>query len=662
MILYNRGRVKSGSSTIAAIGVCVARAWRQHGWLIIGLLWIFALVLGCIGFTLNASVAGRSPRLPDIAYRTLQLIPLNSGDVDGAAWPLDVARFLIPILAAWTAVRAFLGLFRDRWQQILVRTWSDHVVICGLSRKGWLLAQGFAARGERVVVIEADESHDLIGPCREHGLTVIVGDATDPDVLARASAPRAHHVVAVTDDDGVNAEIFVRCHALLRAPRGSRPGTGQLLRHVLRRTPRSTRRSGALTCTVHLVDPELYELARTREMAFEEGVGLQLELFNVFDRGARLLWSEYGPGAALVDLAGGSAAAQDGCAYHGLVVGLGRLGESLVVTAGRDWHTRLHDSPCRAAGRLRFTVVDADAERKCQALNLRYPQLASTCELVPLTMNVSWPEFYAARFLDATPATTESGSSVTSVQAAFICFDDDSLSLRTGLSLRQQLLKRGAAGMPVVVRMAAASGLARLIDPDGDDVDDVFTGLHAFPLLDRTCTPEAILGGTHELLARHLHEDYVEARMRAADAAADDESLVSWEQLSENLRRSNRAKADQLASWLRAAGYAIAPLKDWDAAKFEFEPEEIECLAQMEHERYVRERQLDGWTRGERDAVRKTNPTLIPYAELQEPDKEKNRAFVRDLPLFLARIGFELVRLIVTPSPQPLLDEPRSDV
>ena len=89
------------------------------------------------------------------------------------------------------------------------------------------------------------------------------------------------HLVAVTDDDGINAEIAVRAQGVLRQAGDDRRG-----------------RARPLTCTVHLVDPQLYELARTRELALEEGVPLRLELFNVFERGARLLWSKYGPPGA----------------------------------------------------------------------------------------------------------------------------------------------------------------------------------------------------------------------------------------------------------------------------------------------------------------------------------------------------------------------------
>ena len=49
----------------------LARLWRRHGWLVIGLLWVIALILGCIGFALNARSAGNSASFADVAYRTL---------------------------------------------------------------------------------------------------------------------------------------------------------------------------------------------------------------------------------------------------------------------------------------------------------------------------------------------------------------------------------------------------------------------------------------------------------------------------------------------------------------------------------------------------------------------------------------------------------------
>lgn len=611
-----------------------AYLWHRYGWLVIGLLWVAALILGGVGFARNAASAGRSDRFLDVAYRTLQLISMSSGDVSGdVSWQLDAARFLIPFLAAWTAVRALLGLFSERWQQFLLRFWRDHVIICGLSRKGWLLAQGFVERGDRVVVVEANETHDLIDPSRERGIVVLIGDAADPDLLRRAGVMRARHLIAVTDDDGVNAEIAVRSQGLLRAMAPARR--------------RNTRQRPPLTCTVHLVDPQLYELARTREMALEEGVPLRLELFNVFERGARLLWSRFGPArnGSSAALRGKNQAPQG--AAHILIIGLGRLGESLIVTACRDWYTRLHDAPVLAAppaygaaGRLRITVVDVEADWKCRSLSLRYPKLADVCDLIPQAVDVRWPEFYEGAFLAGS-------ADCQPVSVVFVCFDDDSLGLRTGLTIHQRLLCSAAGPTPVVVRMAEAGGLARLVDTQNEGGAPTFANLYAFGLLDRTCTPEAILGGTHEVLARGLHDVYCQQQQALGHTAATNPMLVPWEALPAEIAESNRAEADGIFRHLASLGYTLTPLVDWGAAFFSFPEADGKRLAEMEHARWVEDMARRGFrhTTGAKDMAAKRHPALCPWDQLPEEERQKTYEVVQTLPATVARAGFQIIRL-----------------
>jgi hypothetical protein len=543
---------------------------------------------------------------------------MNSGAVEPPVpWPLQVSRFLIPLLAAWTVVRALATVFHDRWQQFLVRmTWRNHVVICGLSRKGWLLARGFAEQGYRVVVIESDEDNDLIGPCRERGITVLLGDATVADLLQRAAVGRAQHVVAVTDDDGVNAEIAVRAQALLRDAAGK-----------VRPYP--------LTCTVHLVDPQLCDLARAREMSLEQDMPLRLELFNVFDRGARLLWNRYAAG----DLAEQpSATSTDDSAAHMLVIGLGRLGESLVIHAAREWYSRLRAAPPSAAGRLRITVVDRDADWKCQALSQRYPKLARACDLAPLAIDVRWPAFLEGAFLAG-------GADYPAPGVVYVCFDDDSLGLRTGLDVHHRLRQAPGNCTPVVVRMAEAGGLARLLGPNDHD-QATFAGLHAFGLLESTCTPQVIEGGTHTLLARSLHDNYVRQQQDLGETMATNPTLALWDELPEEMRQSNLAEADAIGRHLRALNYDLAPLTDWDAAFFTFSEAEIKRLAEMEHERWRTDRLQAGWQHalGPKDPIAKTNPALLPWATVAEAERVKTRDSVQQLPATLAQAGFQIVR------------------
>jgi hypothetical protein len=121
-------------------------------------------------------------------------------------------------------------------------------------------------------------------------------------------------------------------------------------------------------------------------------------------------------------------------------------------------------------------------------------------------------------------------------------------------------------------------------------------------------------------------------------------SHVPWEHLSETLRDANRHVADHAPAklWLlglldvEKAQSAESPLIDGDLLEF---------VARVEHQRWVAERALAGWTfAATRDDRFKHHPSLAPWDALNEDEKEKDRAVVRGLPSLYARVGRALVR------------------
>jgi hypothetical protein len=221
-----------------------------------------------------------------------------------------------------------------------------------------------------------------------------------------------------------------------------------------------------------------------------------------------------------------------------------------------------------------------------------------------------------------------------------ICLDDDSLGLATALTLRQQVLGHD---IPIVVRMEQDAGLARLVEGIHSG-DDSFGNLHAFALLDRTCTPDQLLAGTHEIIARAIHEGYLDFQGKPARPYEAGPAAVPWEQLSEEYRESCRRQADHIGDKLREVGCALAPLTDWNAEPLEFNRQEVEILARMEHERWMEERLREDWTHGPRDDEERTNPNLVPWDRLPRDMKDLNRGMVRSLPASLAEVGLQVYR------------------
>ena len=66
----------------------------------------------------------------------------------------------------------------------------------------------------------------------------------------------------------------------------------------------------------------------------------------------------------------------------------------------------------------------------------------------------------------------------------------------------------------------------------------------------------------------------------------------------------------------------------------------------MEHLRFCGERLLAGWryAPGPKDPVHKTSPTLVPWEDISEVEREKDREQVRAIPQVLAEAGWTIAR------------------
>jgi hypothetical protein len=95
---------------------------------------------------------------------------------------------------------------------------------------------------------------------------------------------------------------------------------------------------------------------------------------------------------------------------------------------------------------------------------------------------------------------------------------------------------------------------------------------------------------------------------------------------------------------LAAIGCGVAPLSDWGADPMTFTDAEVEQLAELEHQRWIGQRLRDGWTLGPRDIDGKRSPYLVPWAQLSDDIKERDRQAVRGIPAFLPRAGYQVIR------------------
>jgi hypothetical protein len=430
-------------------------------WILLGMLWILSLSLGVTGWMRHSAWHHLPNDIWDNLFLTAQLVSLDSG---AAAPPvpleLNIARFALPILTLVTAMKAFFDLFKEQICAVQMRSLSHHLIICGLSRKGFLLVSRFRERGEAVVVIEHDEENDWIESCREQGAFVVVGDAADPTLLRLAGVTRARGLFAVCDNDGINADIAMQARALSEERRSSR---GRFLERWL------MRETDPLVCLTHIADPQLCDLLRAQDSGSGDPLH-RIELFNVFEQAAHSLLRDYPVWNGDLPRAGESPQV--------LLVGLGRMGENLLLHAARDWRARQTDPACR----LRVTVIDHHALAKTDSLEARYPELYRDCEVTALQMEIRSANFERAGFL-----LDERGQFC--IDRVYVCVDDDALGLHAGLTLLRRIPQ--GKDIPIVIRMTEEAGLAKLLD-DRKNHSGAYRNLFAFGYLDHTCTPDLL--------------------------------------------------------------------------------------------------------------------------------------------------------------------------
>ena len=570
----------------------------SNPWVWLALAWAIGIVLGFAGLARYARLNGDSTRLLDLFYLLLQLITLESGAVQlPIPWELEVARFALPALAAWTFVRTAMAIFRDQAARLSLWFWRDHIIICGLGHKGYLLASDFLEAGQKVIVIEGDSQNDSIPSIRNMGGVVLLGDATDEQLLRQARIERADTLFAVLGDDALNAEVAVRAESILCE---------------LDRLP--------LRCIIHIVDPDLWDVLRAWEFAGDCLLSLRLDLFNIYQRGAELMLSEF----PLLSVDAPNEAGQPAA----LVVGLGSLGHHLVAQIAEQWFRARRDT----GKKIDMTVIDRDASSNLDLLKARFPCLGDVLSLRAFDLDVHSAAFLRGEYL------LDNGS-FEHLKRVYICMDNDPLVLSTALTIKRHL---SGVDATIVMRTFEENGLIQMVRLTSSTSEDMPT-ISEFLFVERTCTRQLLDSGTHEKLARALHENYLRSQ---ENIEGSKKSLPGWDSLSEAVKNANRSQADNIAQILTRSGFSMTLLRDWSEPAITFSDHEIEVLAKSEHERWCQERRALGWRHadGEKSEKDKTHPDLVSWDDLSESSREKNRATVRAIPRLLHEASFKIER------------------
>ena len=167
-----------------------------EGWSFLDALYMTIITLTTVGF--------REVRELDDSGRIFTMVLIISG----------VGAILYAFLAVFQFVlEGELGLLLGK--QRMKRTiegLKDHYILCGFGRVGEEVAREFVARDLPFVVVETNP--EAIERAERRGYLLLIGDATNDEMLKAAGVERAGCLLAASDSDAGNTFIVLTARAL----------------------------------------------------------------------------------------------------------------------------------------------------------------------------------------------------------------------------------------------------------------------------------------------------------------------------------------------------------------------------------------------------------------------------------------------------------------
>ncbi|WP_369373401.1 RyR domain-containing protein [Promicromonospora sp. Populi] len=455
---------------------------------------------------------------------------------------------------------------------------------------------------------------------RARGHAIVVGQTGAADTVTAALQEAGHRVLRAADAEGLPAVGLTGATVLYACGDDTTDATANVLtvaeaENIVRRAGKGPERLYA-----HVSDPDLGIALQARHLSCAEP-GVDFFTLDVIAAQALAVREV----RRILDGPGGPATAT-----HVLVIGSGEFAKALVVGLAREWEL--------AGDRVRLVVdlLADDAVEVVAELRARWSPVAEKIEL------------------RVAPEPGRGGAAAP--DTVYVCHADEGASLRVALTATK--LWHGGPGSLVLL----LDGLAGLTGAFGTEASRVLDNLDGRL---RTVTVRGLLADVeraearahddmYERIARSVHHVYLRNQLERGVAWGEVPAMVRWEDLSEDLRASNRGWVVGLPARLARMGATIAPRDG--APEVVFEGAELDKLAEAEHDLWESVRVAQGWRAGPvRDDKNRVHPMIgVPWADLSEANRDKDRDVVRLLPEILAEFGLEVVRY--GPSTNPLLE------
>jgi len=388
--------------------------------------------------------------------------------------------------------------------------------------------------------------------------------------------------------------------------------------------------------------------------------------FNLYENWARRLWSfyalednllydplDYEPICFLPD---GSIKNHDKY-VHLVIVGFCEMGQAILLEALRVCHYANYDDSIESKSRIRtkITIIDKNIEHLREHFTAEFPNLDNQINDIQITFrdeDVCSPSVRK----DLTLWAEDPQQLLTIV----ICVSDSDESIKLGLNLPGEIYQSETR---VLIRQEIQTDLGQIIHKD----NKCYRNVKIFGMLEhgvsknmlqdeipsyinqeyddfynKGCTQQFIKN-LYQCMITNKTTEFKQEKSRARK---------NWINLEENMRWANRYQIDTYLVYLKTLGYKIA--RSLNENQKEISPtvyneklsdNKLQILMRMEKYRWNAERTIEGWKYGKvRNNNYRIHHLIIPFSQVPEKEKLKDRQVIDNLPYLISLAGYKLYK------------------
>lgn len=579
-------------------------ALTKKRWLVLTtILFAIALTLGTYSYYQYPGY-----QFSDSIYAAIRLFTLNVEIPVNLSysWQLELARWIAAFVVVSNIAGTILLIFRQEIKLLFLPMSQDHYIIAGLSKGAYYLANDLRNSNEKVIIIEKNPANIYIDELRKKGCVIVIGDASNAELLNQVALSKAKGLVIYTSKDHENVDILL---------------------NLLEDGGKNTSDLNFLKVYVHLNSKKFNNIIEEANIIHgseseKDRFIMDISTFNIYELEARLLFNSH-PLYGNLDIV--SAGAKSG---HLLILGFGLGGKFIALEAIKRAHFP-------NGKKLSITVVDRNADKLKSEFAADYPYVNKSCDIQFVQCDVNSSEFKTLVNLNCKSFTY-----------AVACFDNDELDYTVSTILNDYL-----EDIPLAIRFSNSLNIANFLN----DNQITFSNFINFGDLSEVSNQTYIIQEKLEMIAKKIHQVYINKELIP-------ENQIKWNELHRHLKDSNLAQADHIDTKLYALG--MIKRKQGDSANVVSQQEFYsivnpmkEDLSIAEHARWNAFYFASGWApcessfKKELAKKKKLHACLVEWDELDQVSadhqvdyKQEDRNYIEKLYQTVTESGYQLIR------------------